>query len=301
MPGDRAIVVGFDGSEQARQAARWAAHEASSRGCGLVIVHALRGPVPDLVYTPMSMPLPEAVSDQAVRSRAENDLAELAADCERQWSDVDIQTCLEYGNPAEVLSRTGRNADLIVVGSSGHSGLARTLLGSVSADLVHRPEHPVVVVRDDANHDGRVVVGVDGSETSEKAIDFAFEFAARHHRDLLAVHAWADLPVDALAPVREWDYNWDQVRAESDALIARCLAGHQERHPDVRVGRVVSFDGPAHALLNAAKDAGLLVVGSHGRGFLRRALLGSVSHAVLYQAPCSVAVVHHNNSGSQQL
>jgi nucleotide-binding universal stress UspA family protein len=296
MPGDRAVVVGFDGSEQARQATRWAAHEASSRGCGLVIVHALRGPVPELVYTPMSMPLPEAVSDQAVRSRTESRLADLAAECERQWSDVDVRTCLEHGNPAEVLRHAGRDADLIVVGSSGHSGLARALLGSVPADLARSCERPVVVVRDDATRDGRVVVGVDGSETGAKAIDFAFEYAARHQRDLLAVHAWADLPVDALAPLREWDYNWNQVRGESDALIARCLAGHHERHPDVHVERVVSFDGPAHALLDAAKDAALLVVGSHGRGLLRRALLGSVSHAVLYQAPCSVAVVHHDNS-----
>lgn len=114
---------------------------------------------------------------------------------------------------------------------------------------------------------------------------------SRRGRDLLAVHAWSDMPVEALAPAQHWDHNWNQVRAESEAMIARCLAGHQERHSDVHVERHVSFHGPAQALLDVADDAGLLVVGSHGRGALRRAVLGSVSHAVLYHAPCPVAVV----------
>lgn len=71
--------------------------------------------------------------------------------------------------------------------------------------------------------------------------------------------------------VRHWDYNWNQVRAKSEAVIARCLAGHRQNHPDVRVERHVSFHGPAQALL------------------------GSVSHAVLCHAPCPVAAVHRNS------
>ena len=293
--GKHAIVAGCDGSPSARSAALWAAEEAASRRCGLLLVHVVRGPLPELVFTPMSTPLPDAMSEQSVRSRAENDLAGLAAECTRRSPGLDVTTRVEYGHPAGVLDELGRDAELLVVGSSGLSGLSRVLLGSTAADLAVHHEGPVVVVREAKAAEGRVVVGVDGSETSAAAIDFAFDFAQRRGRDLLAVHAWSDMPVEALAPTENWGYNWNQVRTESEAVIASCLAGHQENHPDVQVERHVSFHGPAQALLDVADDAGLLVVGSHGRGALRRAVLGSVSHAVLYHAPCPVAVVRRDS------
>ncbi|SDJ02084.1 Nucleotide-binding universal stress protein, UspA family [Lentzea albidocapillata subsp. violacea] len=289
------IVVGFDGSAAARTAALWAAKEAASRHCELLLVHVIRGPVPELVYTPLSTPLPMAVTEESVRAHAENELTNLAAECVRLSPGLGTTTRVEYGHPADVLDDLARDAEMLVVGSSGRSGVNRALLGSTAADLAGHHKRPIVVVREAKASEGPVVVGVDGSDTSAAAIDFAFGFAERHDRDLIAVHAWSDMPVEALAPLEDWGYNWDQVRTESEAVIARCVAGHQETYPDVRVKHHVSFHGPAQALLEVADDAGLLVVGSHGRGVVRRALLGSVSHAVLYHAPCPVAVVRRKS------
>ncbi|WP_033438601.1 universal stress protein [Saccharothrix sp. NRRL B-16314] len=289
-----AVVVGFDGSEPSRLAAFWAAREAASRRCGLLVVNVLRGPMPELAMSPMAVPLPDAVTDEAVRGFAEKELAEVAAECEQRTPGLDVRTSLEDGYSADVLSRVARGAELLAVGSSGRSGLSRALLGSTTADLVHAHHGPTVVVRGDGREDGRVVVGVDGSETSDRAVAFAFEYASRRGGDLLAVHAWADLPLEALAPLRNQDANRPHVEAQAEALIDRSLAPHREEYPDVRVSRAVAFDGPAHALLENARTAALLVVGSHGRGAIRRALLGSVGHAVLYHAPCSVAVVHRD-------
>lgn len=293
--GRGAVVVGFDGSEQARLAAFWAAREAASRGCALLVVDVLRVPMPDLALTSMTVPLPEAMTEEAVRGYAEGELAAVAAECERLCAGLEVRTRLEHGHPADALSALARDAELLVVGSSGRSGLSRALLGSTTADLVNAHRRPVVVARGDGGGDGRVVVGVDGSPTSERALGFAFDFAGRHGRDLLAVHAWADLPVEAVAPIWAARSDLGQVEAEAEALVERTLAGHREARPEVRVSRAVAFDGPAHALLEHARDADLLVVGSHGRGASRRALLGSVSHAVLYHAPCSVAIVHRDH------
>jgi nucleotide-binding universal stress UspA family protein len=197
------------------------------------------------------------------------------------------------GRPAAVLAEVAEGAELVVVGASGHTALPRMLLGSTAAELAHRCELPVVVVRDgeESPRGGRVVVGVDGSGTSARAIEFAFDFAARHGAELVAVHAWSDLPMDALAPVRVWDENMPAIRDQGERLLAESLAGPAERYPNVTVHRTVSFEPPSRALAAQAEEATLLVVGSHGRGALRRVLLGSVSHAMIYHAPCPVAVV----------
>jgi nucleotide-binding universal stress UspA family protein len=122
-------------------------------------------------------------------------------------------------------------------------------------------------------------------------VDFAYDYATRHNAELVAVHAWSDLPLDALGAVREWDVNWDEITEQAKVVLSEALAGHSARYPDVRVRHVVTMSKPAEALLEQAQNADLVVVGSHGRGAVRRMLLGSVSQAVLHYAKCPVAVV----------
>jgi nucleotide-binding universal stress UspA family protein len=290
------VVAGFDGSEEARLATVWAAGEAASRGCRLVVVDVVVWPaMPALTPGPPLPPSDVTQEERALREQAEGQLAAVAGEVGRRWPNLEVETRLESGRAAETLTRDGADADLVVIGSSGRTGLSRMLLGSTAAQLVHSCPRPVVVVRhvkDPAPADGgRVVVGVDGSPTGARAVGFAFDFAERHGHELVAVHAWSDLPMDALEPVRAWDYDWHDVRDKGERLLHEALAGHHERHPNVPVRRVVSLDRPTHALLEHAENATLLVVGSHGRGALRSVLLGSVSHAMLYHAPCPVAIL----------
>ncbi|MFC3895654.1 universal stress protein [Lentzea rhizosphaerae] len=279
-----AVVVGFDGSDLARRAALWGAEEASRCGCALQVVQAVRAPLPEPIFAPMSAPVPEFVTEETMSRAAEDHLAELAAEIRRTWPDLEVSTRVQLGRPAEVLA--GEPGDLLVLGSSGRTGIAEMFLGSTAAELVSTGGRPVVVTRS-GPVDGRVVVGVDGSETSTDAIAFAFAFAARHGRELLAIHAfndvgWAELP----------EQDVDHVRVDLAKLLDEQLASHIARHPEVHVAQEVAFDAPARALLQAADGAALIAVGSHGRGAVKRAILGSVSHAVLHHAPCPVAVVH---------
>jgi nucleotide-binding universal stress UspA family protein len=74
--------------------------------------------------------------------------------------------------------------------------------------------------------------------------------------------------------------------------VEQAITRHEKEHPEVTVLRQVAQGGARSALLAAAHDAQLVVVGSQGRGHIKGMLLGSVSQAVLHHSPCPAAVVH---------
>ncbi|CAM3322530.1 universal stress protein [Kibdelosporangium persicum] len=285
-----AVVVGYDGSPAARRAAHWAAREAATRRRRLVIAHAFRWPLTELTQLRTEALV---LSEDPFRGEYQNLVDELVEECRPLAGDNEVQGEVIPGDPVDVLNSLGTDANLLVLGSSGHGAVHQVLLGSTSAELVRSVTTPVVVVRETDNpaRHRRVVVGVDGSATSTRAVDFAFDFATRHDAELVAVHAWSDLPLDALGAVREWDVDWNEITEQAKVILAETVAGHSARYPDVRVRQVVTMSKPVEALLEEGQKADLIVVGSHGRGAVRRMLLGSVSQAVLHYAQRPVAVL----------
>ena len=259
-----AIVAGVDGSASALQAVRWAAREAVRRHAPLRLVH-------------VSYLVPEP-------PRHHPDELDVLLDQPRQWlvqaadvartvaGQLEITTDLRDGTVSDAFIEESTSARLIVLGQRGLAELSDLLLGSVPPAVAAHAHCPVVVVRSSTLDSpppagGPVVVGVDGTELSDAAVAFAFDAAASRDVPLVAIHA---LPKAI---------NWGR------------LAELQEKDPDVEVRRVVVKDRPAHALLDAAREAQLLVVGSRGHGTLASIGLGSVSHTLLRHAPCPIAVV----------
>jgi nucleotide-binding universal stress UspA family protein len=279
------VVVGIDGSENALQAVRWAAAEAARRNVALRVVTAF-----EWNATAGRIGLgenPREIMLGVSRRR----LAEAVAVAEEVSGGNDVQQQLVVGFPIPVMRDESRRAQLMVLGDRGYGGVSGLLLGSVATAMASQAECPVVLVRaEEPFEDGvrPIVVGVDGSPISEAALAFAFEAASFRNVPLVAVHAWWDLIVDAaLTPLLDWD----AIEADEREVLAERLAGWGAKHPDVHVERVVARDRPAHVLVEQSRRAQLLVVGSRGRGAAAGLLLGSVSHAVLHKAHCSVAVV----------
>ncbi|GAA2271246.1 universal stress protein [Nonomuraea roseoviolacea subsp. roseoviolacea] len=280
------IVVGVDGSMAARAAVEWAAGDALRAHVPLRVVHAVdRSPYQIDRFGPADRP--DAPTREGRRALDEA----LALARERQPG-VEVTTALVEGSPDVVLREEAVRADELVVGSRGLGGLTGALLGSVSAHLAGRVACPVVAVRAERHPvRGEVAVGVDDSPGCEAALEYAFAQARLRGAALRVVHAW-QLPVHAFAP--EISYEMDQVRAAQHEAVVGRLAAFERRHPGVRVVEDAPCRQPVDALTAASAGADLLVVGSHGRGAVGAALLGSVSRGVLHHARCAVAVVRHH-------
>ena len=136
---------------------------------------------------------------------------------------------------------------------------------------------------------GRIVVGIDGSPHSRRTLEFTVEEARRRGATIDAVYAyappvyWSAPEFGVLIPRPE-----SEVVEDARALLDRELAEVPE---DVRVEHVVVEGPAARALLETARGADLLVVGSRGRGGFMGLLLGSTSHQVVTHETCPVVVV----------
>ncbi len=143
-----------------------------------------------------------------------------------------------------------------------------------------------------------IVVGVDGSEFSTRALQWAHAEAHLHDWPLTAVLAWGHLDQHHADPDQGFDpaYTSHDARVALEAYVERALG--PELATSVRQ-RIVC-DLPARALLENAATASLLVVGARGRGGFKGLLLGSVSLQLLHHAPCPIAVLRPSRDPSEE-
>jgi acyl-CoA dehydrogenase family protein 9 len=211
---------------------------------------------------------------------------------------LEVSTDLTADRPAAALIEASREAALLVVGHRGLGGFTGLLVGSVGVQVAAHAACPVVIVRDnddDSDSFGQavseVVVGVDGSDLSSLAIDFAFTHAALHGLGVTAIHAYQlpalTAPSDAWLVATDVD-GWHEDHAR---VLADTVAGLDDRYPDVPVRQKVVRGAPAAVLVAESAGAALTVVGSRGRGGFAGLLLGSTSQSVLHHATGPVAIV----------
>lgn len=134
-----------------------------------------------------------------------------------------------------------------------------------------------------------IVVGVDGSEPSLNALRWAAEQARMTGATLRVLTTWQVATGTGWVPTFPVDYDPQAVARQAlDEAVTETLGAD----PDVAVERIVKEGHAAPVLLAAAKDADLLVVGSHGHGAFAGMLIGSVSEHLVRHAPCAIVVVH---------
>jgi nucleotide-binding universal stress UspA family protein len=292
-PVHNGILVGVDGSASSKAAVAWAAHDAAMRGAPLTLVHVLPPPVAmTFPETPMPPGYMEWQEEQGKHHI--HDAFKIVEQCTGATDAPHVNSETVVGPTVPMLVDLSKEAVMLVVGSRGHGWLRRSLMGSVSSNLVRHAHCPVAVIHSAGPSmphpsGAPVVVGVDGSPVSDAATAVAFEEASFRGVDLIAVYAWHDTNVYDVPGI-----DFAAMQVDGERVLAEQLAGWRERYPDVKVRRVVVCDRPADQLLEQSHNAQLVVVGSHGRGGFAGMLLGSVSVAVVQSARIPVIVARRS-------
>ncbi|MGA1838721.1 universal stress protein [Herbiconiux sp. 11R-BC] len=276
------IMVGYDGSPAGKVALDWALRRAEATGHDVDVVFVADTSWDSEAFT--AAPL--------LQKHGEVVLASAAFNADSKAPDVRVTSRVVHGNPVAVLCAEAEStgAALLVVGSYRKDLYERLTTSAVSLRVAASAKVPVAVIPDlPVSGRSGVVVGIDGSESGDAVLAEGIAEAARLEEPLHIVSAWTMPPLsmpDFTDGSELYDALEERARLGAQAAVERAGA-----HPELVIDTQVVLDAPAAALITAAKQASLLVIGSHGRRGLSRFLLGSVSHDVLIHTPCPVIVL----------
>jgi nucleotide-binding universal stress UspA family protein len=272
-----AYVVAVDGSDGSVEALRWAIDMAELHDATVTAVMA---------WSWLEQPEELAFSASYTEDDARSELATAVAAASAGRSTAVTQQVV-CDLPVPGLLTAAEGADLLVVGARGHGGFAALRVGSVSERMLESSPCPVAVVHVAAPvKGGRVVVGIDGSDTATAALRWAAAEASARDAELEVVEAWSlpvmvAAPYDGIVDIEQYESGERQLLAET--LADPALAG-------VRATGHLVAGGAGRALIEKSDGAGLVVVGSRGRGRILGALLGSTSRQVGQHAAGPVVV-----------
>jgi len=279
----RAVVVGIDGSAGNEAAIAFAIDEALSAGrpMTLLAVH-----VPRVVPTPHQVLALEdedtwCILDRAVkRTRAGH-------------PELTVRLEMQVGDPVDCLLDRSVGQGMLITGRRGLGSFGRVFLGSTSTGVAGRSWVPVIMVPGDwdaQQHRGQpVLVGADPGQPCGDALRFAFAEADRRDVGVTVLHALDLTP----RPIWDPDLETESVRAWQERAakaVDEAVDPVHAEFPHVPVRISLPLDNPASALLDAAAEAQLVVLGRHHSGRLGFAL-GSVARPVLHYAEAPVSVV----------
>jgi nucleotide-binding universal stress UspA family protein len=289
----RNIIVATDFSPLSDSAGRRAATLATLDGATIHLVHAVRYPA---VATPYEVSVPAGVWE-GVRRGAEEKLEESRKALEKEAGATVTAEVSDATDPARAIAEAveAHAADLIVMGTHGHSGIKHAFLGSVAERTLRTAPCPVLAVKESgptaAAPISRILVAMDFSPHAEEAAQVATRLAKRLSASVDVLHVF-DLPRDYIPYASVFGTELEQ-KVESG--VAEKLESVRERleATDVPVTLHYRRGHPSVVIADTAEQSGcqLIVMGTRGQTGLSHVLLGSVAERTLRAAPCSVLVV----------
>jgi nucleotide-binding universal stress UspA family protein len=273
------ILVAIDGSRPSRAGLDWSVERVRNSGGQLTLVNVV-----DDTLAGFSRDV-----ESRVARRVMNSLDTERARIEREFPKLHVTTQLAYGSVWRTLRDLSAHFDLLVIGTHKNGILKGTFLGSLGIRIAATAACSVAIIPQDAPSGRSVVVGVDETAESWTACEFAALQAHDADSELIIVCAgYVANPLfeDLVPPVLP--------AKERARIVARASERVLERFPTLSVQTRVMDGPPDQALLDTARDAGLLVVGHHKRSKIAQFFERSVAQDVLIGMSTPVIVVHHS-------
>lgn len=283
------IVVATDGSAEARAAARFVRDLPLPVGSAVRVVSVIPGP--EFQYADWVL---------ATQKRLAEQLAEAAGADVRQ-DGVEVTTLTPCGAvPAEIIAAARDfDADLIVTGSRGRTGLPGFLLGSVARNVAHHARRPVLVVREPRGPVRKVVLAVDGSSHAAEALRFLLRLPLPAEVEIVVCTVVRPEPLVLVDPAEITPEYAELMSAALQAMEEGAdrtaeAAGRTLHDAGLRSRTVVRQGDPGDQIIRLAREqrADLVIAGARGASLLKGMGIGSVADRLLKGAPCSVLLVH---------
>lgn len=289
-----AVVAAVDGSVGDPTVIDWAADEAARSGRTLRLVHVVE---PGYQLTPYEAVFGELPSlSEQLRANGHAVVDAAAERAAARHPGLEVERRVEWGPPAGVIIDVSDGAGWLVLGAPPRHRFERVLLGSVALATVAHARCPVAVVPQahEVTAPHLVLVGVDGSSGSARAVELALATAAPVGGTIVCVIGWTVEVEGGVVVTEPGTDRWARVEERYARLVHETVDPLAARYPDVAVEVVVRSGGASRAVVEVAAErhADLVVVGSRGHGGFRGLLLGSVSRRVVERAGTVVAVVH---------
>jgi nucleotide-binding universal stress UspA family protein len=285
------IIVPLDGSETAEAILPFVEEIAKHTGAEIVLVTAVQ-----------QVGVWDAALTLQVLEREDASAVEYLTEQAKKVAGKQRSRVLR-GDPAEAILRAAgeESADLIAISTHGRSGLARWLFGSTATKLLEAATVPVLFLRPKVGEDKgapgpvvkRILVPLDGSDTAMSILHTVEEFAKAMGASLVLFHAvvpiaaYPGFETQSVAAVTVIE----EMQAQARQILTRAMEDAKSR--GVEATMVVSLDSAVSGILHAADDqkVDLIAIGTHGRGGIGRAVLGSVADGVVRRSadvPCLV-------------
>lgn len=276
---DTPIAVGVTDGRASGRALEWSIDRATDSHDRLrlfCVVGETSGIAGESMVEERALAAAELLLDRAARAAEERSVA--------------AELLLLRGKPLAQIIEVSRQAQLLVIGSD-RATADHPHRGPLAIRTAAGAHCPVVVVPDlELAESSGVVVGVDGSEISERAVAFAAREAARNGDVLTAVMSWSPMPMPMQIGglPREYLASAQQLTEEH---LAISLAGLRQDFPELEIRTVVEPAYPGQLIRREAARARMVVLGSHGRGAVGRFILGSTTQVLLERPPTVIVVV----------
>lgn len=303
----RHLVVATDGTETGDRAVSFALALARRHGSEVLLCNAvdhafaIAESVTSNGSVGLELPLVRSLDDAA---------KSILAEAAKRFTDVGVvaTTAVLEGRPAPAIVKLARErqVDAIVMGTQGKRGLERFFMGSTADGVLRRTEVPTFVVPPGAGDAEpsfeRLLIAVDDSDPSDAAAAFARDFAKAEGAQLIICSVVETNELLDKASTYGYDPTsmLDELRATVSSLVAAHTA--RARMDELAVENVITDGDPAENIVKsaAARHAGLIVVGTHGRRGLRRLSVGSVAESVVRQSTVPVIVVRAPHSAIER-